>query len=76
MELFLLSFLVITVSVGGLALGVIARKRPISAGCGQYSGEEAQDNACAVCAGAAKSERGLATRERSLGTMAFKKTSP
>jgi hypothetical protein len=71
MELFLLSFLVITVSVAGLALGVIVRKRPIRAGCGQYSGSDVKHGGCEVCAGAGRSERGLATGERPVGTIAF-----
>ena len=72
MTLFLLSFLVITVSVAALALGVIARKRPISAGCGKYSGPDAEHADCEACAGAGGSERGLATPERPVGTMSFK----
>ncbi len=72
MELFLLSFLVITVSVAGLALGVIVRKRPISAGCGKFAGPKVQDAACEVCADAGKPERDLATRERLAGTIVLK----
>ncbi len=72
MELFLLSFLVITVSVAGLALGVIVRKRPISGGCGKYAGSEVKDAACEVCTGAGKSERGSDTRKWPVGTVALK----
>lgn len=72
METFLLSFLVMTVSVAGLALGVIVRKRPVSASCGKYSGPEVQDAACEVCSGAGRSERALATQKGPVGTAAFK----
>lgn len=72
MELFLLSFLVITVSVAGLALGVIVRKRPTRAGCGTYDGPAVRDGACEVCAGAVRSERRPATREGPVGTMTCK----
>lgn len=72
MEIFLLSFLVMTVSVAGLALGVIMRKRPISASCGKYSGPEVRNAACEVCSGAGRSDRVLASQERPAGTMPFK----
>ncbi|MCP4315266.1 MAG: hypothetical protein GY789_04355 [Hyphomicrobiales bacterium] len=63
MELFLLSFLVMALSVGGLALGVIVRKRPIGVGCGPFSGPGTQDTGCKVCTDAARSERILAPHD-------------
>ncbi len=72
MEIFLLSFLVIAMSVAGLALGVIARKRPIRAGCGTYNGPEVRAAKCEVCAGAGSSKHGLAPRQSPVGTMPFK----
>ena len=54
MALFLLSFLVITLSVAALALGVIVRKRPIRAGCGQFRGPKERDAPCEVCGAAGR----------------------
>jgi hypothetical protein len=55
MEIFLLSFLVMTLSVAGLALGVLVRKRPIGVGCGKLGGPEDRDTACQACDGAGRS---------------------
>ena len=74
MALFLLSFLVITVSVTGLALGVLMGRRPISAGCGRYGPTDAGSGGCDVCAAEDSSEPSLATQVRRAGTMAVKVT--
>ena len=72
MQLFLLSFLIITVSVAGLALGIIVRKRPVKPGCGKYGGAATDEAACDLCASADGPQRGRADREDRIETMGYR----
>ncbi len=46
MEIFILSFLIVSLAALGLALGVIAGRPPIRAGCG---GAADPDSGCGIC---------------------------
>lgn len=72
MALFLLSFLVFMAAAAGLALGVIMKRRPISAGCGRLSGHHARPNGCEACAGNDRSGLDEDTQESSVGSMTFR----
>lgn len=49
MEIFLLSFLIVSLAVLGLAVGVIAGRQPIRAGCGGLGGAEGVVRECEIC---------------------------
>jgi hypothetical protein len=49
MEIFLISFLVIVLASLGMALGVIAGRTPISAGCGSFDRLGDKTANCDIC---------------------------
>jgi hypothetical protein len=51
MEIFLISFLVIVVAALAMALGAIAGRTPITAGCGNFAKLGDGDASCDICGG-------------------------
>lgn len=49
MELFLLSFLIMVLAALGMAVGVMTKKRPITAGCGNFGGQDNPAKGCEIC---------------------------
>ena len=61
MELFLISFLVIVLATLGMALGVIAGRRPIRAGCGKIDALNDADAGCDFCGDLCEGDQPIAT---------------
>lgn len=51
MELFFVSFVIIGLSLIGMAVGVIMKRAPIKGSCGGLNNVEGLENDCPVCGG-------------------------
>ena len=49
MSVFIISFIVILLAVGGMAVGVLARGRPIKGSCGGLNNLENTEAECPIC---------------------------
>ncbi len=64
MELFLATFLIIALAALGMAVGVIAGRRPIGAGCGRVDRSGDVCAGCEVCGGFCGADQGRHRRAR------------
>jgi hypothetical protein len=51
MSVFLLSFLVVSLAVLGMALGTLLGRRPLTGGCGEPDSTDRSGVGCALCGG-------------------------
>jgi hypothetical protein len=59
MELFLATFLVVALAALGMAVGVIAGRRPIGAGCGRVDASGDVQAGCEICGAEQSACRGM-----------------
>jgi hypothetical protein len=57
LSVFLISFIVVMLAVGGMAVGVIARGRPIKGSCGGLNKLEGLEAECPICGRKSDDER-------------------
>ncbi len=63
MEIFVLSFIVVSLAVLGMAVGALAGRRPITGGCGGVDCADATGIGCGACGPEAGSAHPLARGE-------------
>lgn len=56
MELFAASFIVIALAALGMALGVIAGRRPVTSGCATHGPQSETGAVCDICSGACEAD--------------------
>ncbi len=66
MEVFLFTFLVLCLAMVGMALGVLAGRRPLEGGCGRSDCADRAGVGCGVCETGEGSREALRTNPESL----------
>lgn len=64
MEIFLISFLLLVLASLCMAVGVIAGRRPIRAGCGRFDAPNGAGASCDICGELCEGDQRVASREQ------------